>query len=1535
MIETDSTWKISNAKTPDADWVNPNFDDSEWSDYTGESTVTKTGTVYLRKKVNGMSNMVAYEYTFSFQHGIIAYVNGKEVYRANMPSGAVTASTKCSSKFESREHHSVIRNGLELEGSSIVIAMELHYDDNTSSHSFFQNSFLAPYLASKGEDCYQSYETHTISSNSEKTKSDTDNPWEVFDFNPNTAWTEENPNKWLAVTWESWIPQINGFMINVGSQRLFHPSSFTLRGYPEGSSSSDLLVTKVDMEYPKSSENYFALPLNEKIYKEVRMLITKTGSSTLRFNELALLTCRYAVPEKMEFTEDELVLNAYVDEVMIAPKYDGFVQCTVSPPLPNGLNLNYQTCAITGTPRAPQQETVYTITATKPTSTSTTIKITVTTCEKTILEIRRTYPTNSYMYETHWLRDAADNTKTVERVYANTIQASGKVTSNRYCVDSGKYNLAVDNTVSDYWQPESYIDLNILYMDGTYTNILHYKYDITAGNGPDVDVNINMEIPRSSEWSYMFDEVPEDWNSASMPTGWSTSTAGEFPEATNQLQFYKRQFSLSSDPAGAAYELELRYVYGAVVVINGIEVFRNRVPEGPVTNETYATGNYPATMYRRISLPVSLPAVGDTPRQDVIRKGDNVIAVALVAQTAVQNDADFDLSLHVLARNNFNRVFDFTATTSESGVDANLAFDQSGQTVFTSTTCSETRHLTIAFKNDRREWISRYAIVNHFEREKLNIKGWQFQAKNEEDSDWVTLDTVTSTVFSTRSEAKEVYVYNIKPYNSYRLYKMVSEDSTQCEVNIAEFGLYTDSLVMETPAFAYNGNPTGYLDVDFEKIQPNSPYYKHFTINPELPSFMTMDALTGVITGNDLQSLQPTSYTITGSHLTGESVSTNVTISVIPCDKSMVQLTIYTDAYPAEMGWALYAGKDASSTPIASKNGLPNNNAYEYKYFCLDNGIYTFKFTDSWGDGWAPPAGYRIRNPADGYQVYAEGTVPRGTAPVEKLVTFASTVVLAAADEHWRVFKQAAPSGWNTVNFDHSTWNEVTSGNAGKFDAETIYFRHLFTVDDIQETPVLNVVMYFAGGAAVYLNGNRVFRVNLPTQITAKTEATASHSQYAASEFAVPLQLKGGQNGNNVLAVELHRSKEDTAEKDTAFMVRAVLSYGECATMRSSVQSYQTTNTVKGAASSLFDKTVWGFTSWDWVDGTYVSWEFENQDGLMFNQYRFYYEGSSNTVTWDLKGKREGEEVYTTVDAQKSVVLEDRKVFAQKIPNGIIGYKDFHLDWMNVQRPTGFTIDEIEFGYCPGSGPMCPGVGDYPAVHQGELSVSTCPQFYDGYSYRECNGQMLGEVKLDRCKKYAPQSLTFEEPIITVYVDANVNAFKPTVFGLVDDFQIMPQLPEGFTFDVKTGTIGGKPTKAATKLVEYTVTGYNENGSASGTFKLSIITGYCDPEEIWPRTPIGETAVYDCKEKGTNYYGTIKRTCKLGKSEPEWGLEVGLCIASNSFVGIVVGVVVVIIIVIIAAMKVVSDKKKERARTGVRGGKKALNIMKSVPYAKI
>lgn len=1350
-----------------------------------------------------------------------------------------------------------------------------------------------------------------------------------MDLNPTSGWEESTINNYLDVEWDNYIPQINGFAINVGYQRNLHPSSFTLRGYAMGSGSSDQLVTKTDFEYPNTGLNYFALPLNEKIYKKIRFQITKTESTRMRLNELYLLTCRYSVPEKLTLTKTELNLNAYVDTVSVGPTYDGFVSCTASPRLPSGLTLNYQTCTITGI----AQEVVdadYKISALKPFASDATIHIKVTECTKTIVEISRTYGDARYMYETHLLR-SADGT-TVEYVGPNTVQKASTTTKTRYCVDGGIYELTLDSTVYNEWHQDSYISVGIVYESDVY-NVLTWKYDINSGYNPSIAVNLNMEIKRDAEWYYSMGEIPTEWDSDIMPTGWQKAKKGSFPSSTTQLQFYKHKFTLENDPVGGGYELELRYTSGIIVVINGIEVYRNYVT-GALTNETYASDTYGSTTYHRVTLPMTIPATNSSVRQDIIRKGDNVVAVAVVAQTASQVVSLFDASLRLMGRESVGRVFDFDATTTFNA-DPKAVFDLSSQTAFSTTSCSGDNSIHITFKNDRREWISKYSILSSYSEEKNTPKSWVFQAKNPKDTEWVTLDTVESTEYWNTLQLKSVYVNNLLPYNMYRLTNIQGSDSTKpCEMEIFQIGLYASSLAGEQPELEFSGNPVGYLNVDFEDLVPTCAYYKHFTVTPALPSFLTMDPLSGVIRGKHLSLLEPTAYNVTAQKLDGTAISKELTLSVIVCDKSMVELAIRTDTWPDEMGWKLFKGTSASGDPLKQVLKMDGKNAYDYTYFCLDNGIFTFQFTDSRSDGWNSPAGYRVLNPNGA--IYAVGSFPRGIE--SKTETFSNTMVLAQGDASWRILRSAAPSGWTSISFNDESWTQTTAGDVGKFESRVVYLRHSFELKDITTLPVMNVRLTFAGGIAAYLNGNRVYRVNLPKDINFDTTATDEHTYYRWSSFSIPLQVRGAQVGMNVLALEVHRAPAQAADVDVSFNLMAVQSYGECAPIENSVPTYEVSPTVAGSGSSLFDGTVWNYVSWDWVDGTYASWKFENLEGVQFNKYFLYYESAdqltANTATWAISALRDGEEVGTTFDERRSEELKDRYASGFSTPNGVIGYSSFRIDFQNVAEPSGFSIDEIRFAYCPPKGRLCPAVGNYPSVGAGEISVSTCPEFYDGYSYRECDGTQLGEVKLDRCKKYAPKKLTYEESLYTVYVNANIKEIKPTVFGLVDDFQIDPLLPDGLVFNEKTGVVSGKPLKASTRVRSYTVTGYNEKGSVSGNFTLAIITGFCDADELWPRTEIGTTYTYDCKEQG-NYFGTMKRTCKLGKNEPEWGTPVGFCMAMVSFVAMGVLLVLVIIVIALVLVKVSADKKKARARSGVKGGKKALNIMKSVPYAKI
>lgn len=1372
-----------------------------------------------------------------------------------------------------------------------------------------------------------------MTSSSTKASTDVNLPSEVFDLDVSSSWTENNYYHWIDLAWSNWIPQVNGFAIHTNSYRSYAPSSFTLRGYHHTEdTASTLLLTKKDLEYETNGWNSYHLVVNDKTFQRIRMQISKTQETSLRFYELAYLTCRYAVPTKMELTVTEVTANTFVDTVTVKPKYDGFVQCSVTPSLPTGMSITYSSCVIQGIPRVAVDHQTYTVSARMPFETSATFTLTVTDCTKTIVEVARTYGAEGAIYESHWLR-TVDGATTVERVNKNTVQKAGKTVKNRYCVEGGLYELTVDHTTSTAWAADSYINVNIIHGTDT-TTVTHWKYDIAAGYGPSITINLGESIRREEEWSYLMGDVPADWTSNTVPEGWQKAKKGSFPESSNQLQLYKKKFTLASEPAGSGYELEMQYLYGCVVVINGIEVFRRGV-EGAPTNETYATVSYPSTSYRHITLPVKIPAQGETPAQNVLVSGENTIAVLLVSRLAQQKTSVFDLSLRVYGRETVSRIFDFAVMATDTDVSPNLLFDLSSATTYSSTSCDSERYVQIQFSNDRREWISKYIVINSGEKDKASPYSWRVEAMNDEDEGWTTLDTITSSVWWKTAQAKEVWVNNLKPYNRYRFYKLAAESTSDCTINMMQILLLSDSLWRDMPELDYIGSPVGYMNVGLADMVANCDYYSKFTAQPALPAWLQLDYVTGTLRGEEVQALAPTPYTITAKKLDGSDSSKVLTLSVIECDKVMIEVTVLSDYYPEECSWAVYSGETAEGDPIYERKQLESRNSYEYKYFCLDQGVYTFKFSDSWGDGWTAPAGFKIET-ADGFALVM-GQVPSSSEKPSVVTRTISTYqVVSKGSAQWKLAKGSVNRKWNQVSFDDSKWTAATGGECGNYDGATVYLRHKIYVPDVNKFTVLNAAVRFNGGIIGYLNGQRVFRVNLDASADKDTTSAKSHITWRYVEFSVPLQLRGGVTGDNVLAFEVHRFVDDAASSSNPFDAAAILMMGECALTRNTPDKYEASAALSGTSSyGLIDMSPFRYLSWDWTNGDYFYLAYENLEGLLFNQYRLHSDENNGNLSWQVTAKKPGSEVFNSFDMTKAVQIPRRSYFAQKVPNGLMGFNELRFEFTEVQRPTGFTLTEVELFYCAyDNAHTCPGVGNYPMTGEGEVSVGPCPEFYDGYTFRTCTNGKLGDVDMSKCIKYPPTNLAFEKPMYEIYVGATPKDLKPKVYGLVDSYQILPELPAGLTLNEKTGAIEGVAKEVTTKIETYQLTAYNDMGQATCSLQLKVVVGQCKADgQMFKPTVVGETFVYDCAQE--NNLGKITRACKMGKNEPEWGPTIGMCINLTTIIVLGGLLVVVVIIVVIALLKVASDKKKANARRGVKGGKKAMNIMKSVPYNKI
>jgi hypothetical protein len=155
VIDVGDEWLYrKGTSAPPSDWISVGFDDSNWlAGNTGigygdddDSTILSDmqgnyATVYTRKVINydGSLNVTSLALEIDYDDGFVAYINGQEVARANMPVGQPSFDTLASGSRESGTAVLFNLDGfISLIGTGDnVLAIEIHNASLTSSDLSF------------------------------------------------------------------------------------------------------------------------------------------------------------------------------------------------------------------------------------------------------------------------------------------------------------------------------------------------------------------------------------------------------------------------------------------------------------------------------------------------------------------------------------------------------------------------------------------------------------------------------------------------------------------------------------------------------------------------------------------------------------------------------------------------------------------------------------------------------------------------------------------------------------------------------------------------------------------------------------------------------------------------------------------------------------------------------------------------------------------------------------------------------------------------------------------------------------------------------------------------------------------------------------------------------------------------------------------------------------------------------------------------------------------------------------------------------
>ena len=307
-----STWMY----TPSAlgEWKSISYDDNSWIEYTvDDNTTTGQGVQYFRKVFTGINNMAAIEIQLNYKDGIVAYINGAEVYRDNMADGTPSSNTPATGSYTSYGYHGLIRPANDVTVSS-VLAVEVHPMDLTTTRFIQFDGFLSLMAGlSSTNNCF------VVPNDMAVTTTGFTNPTYAITFTRNTAAYLSFPPGSLTFEISGSIPQINSFRVWPYTSPTLSPRVFSIEGAMSTTSSWQTVLSISDQTYESSTWAQWDLVSVLPKYPLIRFNGQSSQSGSVYVYELQFLVCNRAPPTSISYPQTQYSFYSTYEQVSITP----------------------------------------------------------------------------------------------------------------------------------------------------------------------------------------------------------------------------------------------------------------------------------------------------------------------------------------------------------------------------------------------------------------------------------------------------------------------------------------------------------------------------------------------------------------------------------------------------------------------------------------------------------------------------------------------------------------------------------------------------------------------------------------------------------------------------------------------------------------------------------------------------------------------------------------------------------------------------------------------------------------------------------------------------------------------------------------------------------------------------------------------------------------------------------------------------------------------------------------------------------------
>lgn len=263
--------------------------------------------VYYIRKIDRFSNTEGYSafaLKMSYLSGILIKMNGKELFRNNLPDGEITENTMANNKYNEITDEVLLLTIPMLEEPQVIITIELHKHSDEDSFPVISVDLLK--IKGTKTDCLiiNKYLKPVT-----ETNTDIDGEYKAsngFDENINTEWSTSVSYPYSVIRFKDhYHSYFNQLSVHSSSSEN-QPKSFSLEGYIGNSILP--LATFTNIEYP-SSDLTKTFPNYEttKMYDGVKIsLLQSSGNNKYDIRDINLHLCPMLYCKEFENLPDTL-----------------------------------------------------------------------------------------------------------------------------------------------------------------------------------------------------------------------------------------------------------------------------------------------------------------------------------------------------------------------------------------------------------------------------------------------------------------------------------------------------------------------------------------------------------------------------------------------------------------------------------------------------------------------------------------------------------------------------------------------------------------------------------------------------------------------------------------------------------------------------------------------------------------------------------------------------------------------------------------------------------------------------------------------------------------------------------------------------------------------------------------------------------------------------------------------------------------------------------------------------------------------------